>query len=327
MSDEKLTDEQGRLAALQRYNVLDTMPEPSFDRITQLVQSVLNVPISAVSLIDKDRQWFKSKQGLDADQTGRDISFCTHTIGDRQPMNIGDALTDVRFAGNPLVLGPPHIRSYLGAPLSTPDGYNVGSLCAIDTVPREFDAGQLAMLSSLASMIVDELELRVIAQSDHLTGAMTRRGFMIEGDKALARLRNDGAPCAMILLDVDHFKSINDTYGHPTGDVVLKAMAKHCRDQVPAGSLVGRLGGEEFAILLTGEVASRDQALTFAETVRTGLERLQIASLPQAVTASFGVALGDPATASCEAWLATADVALYAAKRTGRNRCVLADGV
>lgn len=327
MSDQKLTDEQGRLAALQRYNVLDTMPEPSFDRITQLVQSVLNVPMSAVSLIDRDRQWFKSRQGIGDPETARGVSFCTHTIQEREPMNIGDALTDARFAENPLVLGPPYVRSYLGAPLSTPDGYNVGSLCAIDTVPREFDASQLAMLSTLASMIVDELELRVIAQSDHLTGAMTRRGFMIEGDKALARLRAEGQPCAMILLDADHFKSINDTYGHPTGDIVLKAIAKHCRDSVPAGGFVGRLGGEEFAILLTGDAASGDQALAFAEKVRDGLERTQIGTLPQAVTASFGVARGDPATASCEAWLATADVALYAAKRTGRNRCVLADGV
>ncbi|WP_091737059.1 sensor domain-containing diguanylate cyclase [Phenylobacterium immobile] len=327
MNDAKLMDEQGRLAALQRYNVLDTMPEPSFDRITQLVQSVLNVPMSAVSLIDQDRQWFKSRQGIGDSETSRGVSFCTHTIQQRETMNVGDALTDVRFAENPLVVGPPHIRSYLGAPLSTPDGYNVGSLCAIDTVPRVFDASQLAMLSTLASMIVDELELRVIAQSDGLTGAMTRRGFLIEGDKALARLRSDAVPCAMILLDADHFKSINDTYGHPMGDLVLKAIAKHCRDLVPAGCMVGRLGGEEFAILLTGDAAAADNALAFAETVRAGLERLQMGTLPQAVTASFGVALGDPLTASCEAWLATADVALYAAKRTGRNRCVLADGV
>jgi diguanylate cyclase (GGDEF)-like protein len=325
MDDAKLLDEQARLAALQRYNVLDTMPEPSFDRITQLVTSVLNVPMSAVSLIDRDRQWFKSRQGIDADETTRGVSFCTYTIQDRETLAVGDAQLDSRFSENPLVLGPPHIRSYLGAPLSTPDGYNVGSLCAIDIVPREFDPSQMAMLSTLASMIVDELELRVIAQNDHLTGATTRRGFIVEGDKALARLRVGGPPCAMILLDVDHFKAINDTYGHPKGDVVLKAVAKHCRDLTPSGGLVGRIGGEEFAILLTGEAAT--DALAFADTVRAGLEALEIPGLAQSVTASFGVAQGAQATPSCEAWLAIADVALYAAKRTGRNRCVLADSV
>lgn len=326
MEDPKLVDEQARMAALQRYNVLDSLPEPSFDRITQLVQSVLNVPISAVSLIDRDRQWFKSRQGLDTDSTPRSISFCTHTIGDRAPMAVGDALSDSRFAENPLVLGPPHIRSYLGAPLSTPDGYNVGSLCAIDTVPREFDPAQQQMLSTLAAMIVDELELRVIAQSDHLTGVMTRRGFIVEGDKALLRLKAGGPPTALILLDVDHFKSINDTYGHPIGDVVLKAVAKLCRDMVPNGCCVGRIGGEEFAILLTGEAAVGDEGLVFAEKVRQALEDMRLDALPHGVTASFGVAPATPDILTCEAWLAMADVALYAAKRTGRNRCVLADG-
>lgn len=323
MTDLKLSDEAGRLAALQRYNVLDSLPESSFDRITQLVQSVLNVPISAVSLIDRDRQWFKSRQGIGDSETPRDVAFCAHTIGDRGPMAINDARLDQRFQANPMVVGPPHVRSYLGAPLSTPDGYQVGALCAVDVVPREFDAGQLAMVSTLASMIVDELELRLIAQSDHLTGALTRRGFTLEADKALARLRIDAEPCALILLDVDHFKSINDTYGHPVGDVVLKAVAVHCRSLLPSGGMIGRIGGEEFAILLTGDAAT--QALDFADRVRDSLARLQIDALPQAVTASFGIAPGNAQLPSCEAWLAHADVALYAAKRAGRNRCVLAD--
>ena len=136
--DPKLNDEPARLAALDRYEVLDTPPEQPFDRITALVQTVLNVPICSVALIDAQRQWFKSCVGLTARQTARDISFCTHTIQEREPFYIPDAQLDTRFRENPLVTGDPFIRSYLGIPLSTPDGYNVGSLCAIDIIPRDF---------------------------------------------------------------------------------------------------------------------------------------------------------------------------------------------
>src|SRR5689334_19273757 len=136
ISDRKLTDEVGRVSALHRYCVLDTPPEASFDCITKLVQTHLGVPIAAMSLVDTDRQWLKSRIGLETTECPREISFCTHTIQDPEPLYIPDATLDERFARNPLVTGPPHIRSYLGVPLATPDGYHIGSLCAIDTQPR-----------------------------------------------------------------------------------------------------------------------------------------------------------------------------------------------
>jgi GAF domain-containing protein len=148
LEDVKLHDEPGRLAALHRYEILDTPKESSFERITGLVKTVLNVPMCAVSLIDTDRQWFKSCVGLTVSQTTRNISFCTHTIMERQPLHIPDATLDARFAENPLVTGDPFIRSYLGVPLSTPDGYNIGSLCAIDTKARTFSIDQIAVLQS-----------------------------------------------------------------------------------------------------------------------------------------------------------------------------------
>ena len=120
MLDPKLMDEPARLAALNRYEVLDTPREPSFDRITDLVRSILGVPISAVSLVDTDRQWFKSLAGLDATQTSRDVAFCAHTIRQRAPLIIADAQEDERFRDNPLVTGDPNIRSYAGIPLETP---------------------------------------------------------------------------------------------------------------------------------------------------------------------------------------------------------------
>lgn len=321
MHDSKLADEQARLAALHRYDLLDTLPEPAFDRITQLVQRVLNVPISAVSLIDKDRQWFKARQGLHPNQTPRSVSFCAHAIADRTVLRVPDARQDRRFSDNPLVTGPPHIRSYLGAPLPTPDGYNLGALCAIDTVPRDFDSQQEELLKELAAIVVDEFELRMIAQGDHLTGVLTRGGFLSEVAKALLREAAISGRCALLLFDIDYFKSINDTFGHPAGDKVLRAVARTCRAELGDSGLIGRVGGEEFAVLLKS-----GDAVQTAERLRAAIEALTIEHEPPLkVTASFGVALADPAFASAEAWLARADIGLYAAKRTGRNRCVTAD--
>ncbi len=129
--------EDARLAALHRYDVLDSQPEEAFDRITRLVKVVLEMPMVVVSLVDRDRQWFKSKQGVKAAETPRSISFCTHTIQGTKPLIVNDAHTDPRFANSPLVVGDPHIRFYVGVPLRSRDGYNVGALCSMDTKARD----------------------------------------------------------------------------------------------------------------------------------------------------------------------------------------------
>ena len=322
MTDSKLQDETGRLAALRRYELLDTPSEPAFDRITNLVKTVLRVPICAVSLIDSDRQWFKSCAGLDAKETTRDISFCTHTIQARVPMNISDATQDDRFAENPLVIGPPSIRSYLGVPLSSPDGYNLGALCAIDTEPRNFDPTQIAVLTSFADLVMSEIELRRIAQVDYLTGVSTRRAFTLEGDKSIARFVRSQIPVALINLDIDHFKRINDTHGHPAGDSVLRNTARQLTSLLRSSDIVGRLGGEEFGILLPGR--SLNDAEDVAERLRIAIETTEIDhDPPLRITASFGVAGLTEKSLTFEEWLSCADQALYTAKRTGRNRtCV-----
>ncbi len=156
----KLDDEIGRLSALNRYNILDTGHEERFDRITKVVEMALSCPITAISLVDTERQWFKSKIGLDVDGTARNVAFCTYTIQDTVPLIIEDAMQDHRFIENPLVTGKPNIRSYLGVPLRSPDGFNIGTLCAIDTVPRKFDDKSIELLANLAELVVYELELR-----------------------------------------------------------------------------------------------------------------------------------------------------------------------
>jgi len=325
-SDTKLHDEPGRLSALHRYEVLDTPREEAFDRITELVRTVLGIPICAVSLVDADRQWFKACAGDSFTETSRDISFCTHTIQERQAFHVPDTQLDPRFADNPLVTGAPFIRSYLGAPLSTPDGYNVGALCAIDTVPRTYGPDQIQILQSFASLVVDELELRRVAQIDHLTGAATRRGFSRELENALSRFHRSGHPTALILLDIDHFKRVNDTYGHPVGDLVLKTVADELFTQLRQSDTIGRLGGEEFGIIL--QDAELYPAFETAERLRTHLESFPVDYQPSFhITASFGVSILRHEIISIEQWLATADNALYEAKRAGRNRSRVANSI
>jgi diguanylate cyclase (GGDEF)-like protein len=320
-----LADETARLAALRRLEILDTPPEEPFQNIVSLVRTVLGVPISVVTLLDEERQWFKAKSGLDATETPRDVSFCTHTIRQRMPLVIPDATADSRFADNVLVNGAPHIRAYAGVPLVTSDGYNVGALCAIDTRPRDFSEGEIAILRNFASIVVNEMELRRIAERDQLTGVLTRRGFLDRVEKEMARARRHGHAASLVLIDIDHFKTVNDTWGHPAGDAVLRELAKVLDGSGRHADLLGRIGGEEFAMLLpeAGAVA----ALAAAERHRAAIAAHPIAIAPArtiAITASFGIAALDDTIATAEDWIARADVPLYEAKHAGRNRCIAA---
>lgn len=151
-------NEIARLRALRDLNILDTPAEERFDRLTRIAQHILQVPIALISLIDADRQWFKSRQGLDAQETHRDISFCGHAILGSDVFVVADAATDPRFADNPLVLEPPSMRFYAGAPLMLSSGECVGTLCAIDRHPHQVTRAQLAALQDLAACVVEELE-------------------------------------------------------------------------------------------------------------------------------------------------------------------------
>lgn len=158
-------NESERLSALRRYCVLDTAPEPAFDRLTHILQHVLGVPTVLISIVDADRQWFKSRIGLDAEQTPRDISFCGHAVYLRETLIVPDARQDPRFSDNPLVTGELGLRFYAGTPLITSDGFALGTLCAIDYVPREAPTpAQLDIMSKLADAVVAALELRRFAQ-------------------------------------------------------------------------------------------------------------------------------------------------------------------
>lgn len=165
-------DEQQRLQALNDLQLLDTPAEERFDRLTRLARQMFAVPIALISLVDEQRQWFKSSQGLDACETGRDISFCGHAILGREIFEVNDASKDVRFSDNPLVSGGPHIRFYAGAPLITGDGYALGTLCIIDSQPRQLNADERRALRDLADIVVSEmLQIELHKQSHDLKAA------------------------------------------------------------------------------------------------------------------------------------------------------------
>lgn len=161
IAPQKAENESERIKALKSYQILDTLAEREYDDITLIASQICNVPITLISLIDEDRQWFKSKLGLSAEETHRDISFCGHAIiNPKQPLIIEDATKDVRFNDNPLVTGSPNIAFYAGIPLVDHDGFALGTLCAIDDHPRKLNQQQIESLQSLGRQVVQLLELR-----------------------------------------------------------------------------------------------------------------------------------------------------------------------
>ena len=156
----KPINEVGRIAALQKYAILDTDPKQSFDDLTLLASFVCKTPIALISLVDEDRQWFKSRVGMDAKETSRDIAFCSTAILQSHVFVVPDALKDDRFRDNPLVVSDPHIRFYAGAPLINEDGYALGTLCVVDRAPRELAPDQKEALKALSRLVLAQLEFR-----------------------------------------------------------------------------------------------------------------------------------------------------------------------
>ena len=319
---EELLKEQNRLDSLQRYDILDTPQEEAFDRITRLVRKFFDVPMSTITFIDGHRQWFKSHQGMEVCEGDRGPALCAAAIAQDEPLVIPDTLADPRFASNVLVTGEPRIRFYAGVPLYTPDRQNIGTLCAADTRPRKISKDHVAVLSDLAKIVMSELELRLLATTDGLTGALSRRGFREEASRAVALALRYRYDLSLIMFDLDHFKVINDTHGHPTGDRVLRTTVATCDGVLRKSDLVGRMGGEEFAILLphTNVTAAMDVADKLRSAVAS--QRLHTAFGPLRISGSFGVAGLDRCDVEIDSLLQNADVALYDAKAGGRNRCV-----
>jgi diguanylate cyclase (GGDEF)-like protein len=301
---------------------MDTPPEESFDRIARLARSIMHAPVAMISFVDQDRQWFKSHPGTNLNESPRDISFCAYTIQSDEPLIVPDTLLDSRFGDSPLVAGASGVRSYIGVPLRTSTGHRIGALCINDVKPRGATEDQLARLKDLAELVVDELELRKLATFDGLTGAASPRVFASQGDFGFKQAKRHGRELSCIIFDLDRFKQINDTYGHAAGDQVLQEVGELSRSLIRSTDILGRIGGEEFGIILPEtSVAS---AMTVGELIRDNIGHLMVSYRDHQIkpTASFGVASLRPQDLSFASMLARADAAMYEAKAAGRDKVV-----
>ena len=345
-------DENKRMAALIRSQLLDTPIEDRFERVIRLACRILNVPIAAFTLVDETRQWFKAVQGVSGLEAPREISFCAHAILGDDTMVVPDTRKDARFIDNPMVTEAPHLGFYAGCPVKSPDGYKIGTLCIADTRPRKLNAEQMTALRDLGGIIETELRLNMLStlQSsliseldnanrrtliDPLTTLWNRDGITTLFKRSWADATRNEEPITALLVDIDHFKKINDTYGHPEGDEVIRNVARSLLAGLRTEDAVGRIGGEEFLVLLPR--TGMQQAMPVAERLRKDIEALEIllpCSTQLRVTASFGLASTLPAApheagpelAGVERLVKLADTALYTAKNAGRNRTAAVSG-
>ncbi|XAZ20127.1 sensor domain-containing diguanylate cyclase (plasmid) [Sinorhizobium sp. B11] len=322
MTAERAQRERARLEALDQFDLLDAPRDSSFERIVRLIKEIYSVDIGIVSVIDAHRQSYQACVGLPNSEVPREESFCTLIVDSGVPMIIQDASKDARFANNPSVTGEAHVRFYAGVPLQTREGFVLGTVCAIDRRPKSFGARDLAILQELAGLAMERIELLQSAAIDGLTGVLTRKAFKSESEKLIAQALRHQHDLACLVLDVDHFKKVNDTYGHSAGDEVLKAVSGACRGSLRAGDLIGRLGGEEFAFLLphVDKAAAAAVAEKLRNAIAGSLVNGDFGSV--SVTASIGSTNLSIVSRDTDTLIAQADAAMYAAKSGGRNRCV-----
>ena len=210
-------------------------------------------------------------------------------------------------------------------PLRTPDGYNVGAICAIDTAPRAFTEHDAALLTRFARLVEGELQLRQIAATDYLTGALSRGAWTERAQIEVSRARRYGRTLSMAMVDIDNFKAINDAYGHPAGDTVIRHIAELCMLSLRRSDSFGRYGGEEFVLLMPETPAAA--AYGVADRIRRVFaNNPHDLGTPVFCTVSIGVSELDAADTSVDSLVNRADRALYLAKQGGRNRVLIGHG-
>lgn len=304
-------DEENRLRVLHSLNILDTPVEERFDRVTRLVKRMFNVPFSVVSLIDKDRQWFKSTAGIDVKESPRELSFCGHAILGNEILIISDTTQDERVQDHPAVVGEPYVRFYAGVPLRVVDGSKMGTLCIVDVKARHFNTEDYQALRDLAELVESELVAVQLATIDELTKISNRRGFIYLVQKSLSLCARQNITASLIFIDLNNFKEINDTYGHAEGDYVLKGFAEQLKIIFRDSDVLARLGGDEFAVLLAG--AASQKAHETLERLRQSLASFFAEKYP-GYTVSFSAGINTidfDQECSVENLLSHADMLMY----------------
>ncbi|WP_309572274.1 EAL domain-containing protein [Deinococcus sp.] len=316
--------EQLRLAALRRFGILDTPPEPQFDHLVQLAVRVFDMPMALVSFVDEDRQWFKANHGFAMSDGPRSESFCSVAIAQDGVMVIPDATQHELFRTYPNVLGAPHIRSYAGAPLITPEGQKLGTFCIIGTEPREFSERDQELLASFAQMAMAELKLRQavhelthMAMNDTLTGLPNRVQFRQQLTEACWRADISGEKVVVGLLDLDRFKLINDTFGHAEGDGLLKDVARRLKEATATSDVVARMSGDEFVLLLTDVRSVSDITVVTKRLEDSFAVPFVVGDQEVFVHWSLGLSVYPDDATEMDALLGHADAAMYRVKRAG----------
>jgi len=333
-------NESERLASVKRMQILNTPEEESFDRIARLTQKIFDVPVVFISIVGEDYNWIKSKVGLEITSGPRDVSICNHIVYGGEIVVVEDASKDERFFDNDLVIHQMNIRFYAGRPLRNTEGYIVGTLCIVDSMPRKFSQDEVDTLDALGHWVESVFEARGLSKAmDSLLVELddVRRDSMMD---SLLRIWNRGAiesilrresdlaqrqksHLSVLMADIDFFKKINDVHGHPAGDAALHTVVKTLRHQLRSYDSIGRYGGEEFMIILPN--TARSDATRLAERLRAAVEKAVIhhGDTDLQCTVSIGLTsqdYADAVPADVSQLVTAADDALLLAKAGGRNR-------
>lgn len=331
-----------KLAALASHDTFYTPLEERFERITRLARQAMGVPVAAITTVKDDRQWFKSVNGWLVTELPMSKSLCNEVIKTGEPIIVQDTLNDLHLMSNPFVCNGPKFRFYAGYAIKDSAGETIGSFCVMDVKPRITDAKFAVALADLGQMAQHELassevniaqselisklgESRRQAMFDPLTRLWNRRGGMNLLSAAIQEATKFDHTLGVCLADIDFFKKINDQYGHPVGDQVLRKVATTIVAAVRPTDVVCRWGGEEFMIIIR-DVDAR-ACFTIANRICSDIRatpfRTREAIVP--MTISIGIAMREKGDAlSTDELLERSDKALYQSKENGRNRATFA---
>lgn len=252
LAPEIQMDEQKRVKKLHALNILDTAAEERFDRLTRLAKRAFNVDISIITLVDSDRQWFKSTTQPNSlpTETTRDISFCAHAILGSEAMVVEDASLDERFKDNPLVINEPKIRFYAGYPLRTKNGSALGTLCVLASEPRHFSVEDLLILNDLGAMAEQEIATIQSSTLDDLTKISNQRGFLEYAGRSYTVSKRKGVQCSLLLLSLNNLDRIVEKFGPTKSKLVLVSFTDLLREVFRDSDIFGRIDNNEFAVFM-----------------------------------------------------------------------------